>query len=488
MLVLAPVISYGLGQSFPKVPADGFAIATRGVMEVTVDQTGELESSQNAFALNKCEWSTQLLWIVSDGSFVNKGDVIARLDSSDLQQKAKAREVQVMAAATELQRAESDLEIQQLANESRLAKAELQTELTALELNGYQQAKYPQEQHQLQRNVVLANEALIRAQKRLEFTTRMVHLGYTDPQERETDRLSVVKAQQALDSAQSKLRVLTDYSHARKLAELTATTEEAQRGLRRAEAAGRAAVLSRQIRVQALRRSHAAQLAYLKRLQDSIDACTIRAPQSGEVIIARPSGSSAKTLEPGDRIYYLQPVAQVPDRSNIQVVLRVNESKIRQLEVGQSATISVDALPDERIRGHLSSVGSVPLQGRFPNYDLRDYQIVVKVDADDATMHKLAPGMTASVNILTNSAPDAVMVPHSAVVEVSGRRLVYVRAGDDVEPRDVQTGLANHETVEILAGLRAGEEVVLRPRTMCAERIAQLQATSVADAIRAFWE
>lgn len=487
-LVLPPVISYGVVTPAVNIPKEGFAAAERAPLVVSVDAIGELESSQNALLTSQCEWTSPLLWKIEDGTRVNKGDVIARLDTSELEQRARAREVLLLQAMTQLQRAESDLEIQQLTNESRLADAQLQAELTNLELDGYQNAQFPQQQHALERDVVLAREALLRAQKRLEYAERMVRLGYQDPQDSEKERLSVMRLEQSLASKQSEMDLMLQFGHQRKLKALTSAKEQARRELKRVESETRASVLNREIRVQAYRRVVASHESYLDRVRRSIAACTIRASQAGEVIFVRASSSSPETLKEGDEVRYLQEVAQLPDRSQVQVALRLHESRIRQVEAGQPVTITADAVRGETLSGEVIQVSSVPLRGRFPNYEQREYEVTVRVQARAELLEQLAPGLTANVRIIAAQVPQALKVPIRSIVTVGGQPYVFVRRGDGVESRSIVTGLANDQSIQIVEGLTPGEEVVLDPRGTCARQIQALQGTSLASAFDGLWD
>jgi multidrug efflux pump subunit AcrA (membrane-fusion protein) len=486
-LLLMPVISYGLGTPFPHLPDDSFAIAQRAPLEVTIEERGEIESARQTIIISQCEWRVPLLWIAEEGVYVNAGDVLAELDSSELQQQAKQREVKLMQAQAELQKIESDRKIQQLNSESEAAQARLQSELTSLKLSGYNAAEYPQQRHALEREVVLAQEALLRSQKKSEFVSRMVRLGYDDPSQRETERLNVMRAQQKLDQQKRQLDVLCSFDHQRQVTELSANDEEALRSLQRVKWIARAAELNSEIRIQAYRRLCNAHESVLNRIRRSIEACTVRAPQAGQFLQLRSSENSYEGLKAGDQIRYQQSVAQLPDRNRLQVNLRLHESRIRQIAVNQPVLVAVDAFPDTRIPGVVQQIGSVPQRGRFPNYDLRDYQITVMLQSEPEQLQQYAPGMTATARIFTAQKSDALTVPVASVIEVSGRRIAFVRTGDDVIARDVETGIVSDTSIEILSGLAEGDQVVAIPRQTCSERISAMQLELSQRLAQSFW-
>jgi hypothetical protein len=70
----------------------------------------------------------------------------------------------------------------------------------------------------------------------------------------------------------------------------------------------------------------------------------------------------------------------------------------------------------------------------------------------------------------------------NSVVTIADRDFAFVKRGDQVEAREVEVGLMSEETVEILDGLRAGQEIVLAPRVTCARQMAMLQSRLLAQA------
>ncbi len=476
-LIAMPMISYGIPGTLNRIPTEGFHVVEQKPMEVVLQERGEIQSTRTKTLTSKCEYGVNLLWIADEGTYVKAGDIVAMLDSSLLEQRVKEREVLLVKAQSLLQTYETSLKVQELSNESQLAKTQLNLILTRLELAAYKLATANRERQDIRQKIVIAESNLNYAQKKYEYTSRMVELGYQDVSQRESDRLSLLRSKQALRNHQNLLHTLDRYSRDRKLIELIAKQEEAARAVERAKLRANASLLNGKIRIQSCKRSCNAHLYTLNRLKRNIAACTIRAQQDGQVIYARNGRRSVDTVKVGDLVRYLQPLLQLPDRSQLEVLVRLHESRIRQVEVGQLAKIQVDARSDIRLTGRVTRCATVPQAGLYPNQNLRDYDVVVSIDTDPETIELLAPGMTATAQIIVANRPEALVVPLESVVAIDGRRIAFVRAGDSVEVRDVETGLVNETQIEISSGLRAGEEIVSRPRDVCASRIESLRAT-----------
>lgn len=484
-LAVAPL--FAVGEPPVTVPSSGCAIVSQGPIDLVVTQSGTLDSARNATLTNKCEWSTRILHLLPEGTWVERGDLVMELDSSELRERAQKRQILLVEAESRLAQAREDMEIQKLRNESLLADAKLDAELARLELDGYVEADFPRQRHELESEIALAEEEVTRARKQLQFVEQMAEKGYRTQSDRESARLALLKKEQQFELAKDKLRVLTEFTHPRTVEQLTAAAKEKEAELKRVTAMQRVSLLSRKIRLASFEKSYEIHKAYLDRVQRSIDACTVRAKQAGEVVYPTTSRSSSKKLEEGSAVRFRQLLATIPDRTTMKVELRIHESRIRHIELGQRAVVRVDATGHTMFQGRVINVATVPLSPRYPNYDLREYTVEVAIDEPSDVVANLAPGMTANVDIYAASREMAVHVPVHAVAAVGGDHYAFVRVGDNVETRQVELGLQTDELVEVVSGLEPGEEVVVSPRTTIADRVTWLERTVTSQASQDDW-
>lgn len=480
VLIAAPVVSFAVTDKLPEIPEDGFAIVQRGPLRVLLTDSGVVESGNNVTLASRCEWSTRIINMVPEGTWVKKGDVVVELDASDIQKRFDDRQIRVVNAESLLKQAEEALEMQKLTNESRLADAQLNARLNTLMRDGYLDAEYPQQLHELESTVALAEEALTRAEKSYEFVSEMVQLGYRTRSDKEVERIKLLKAKQELATANDKLNVLTTFTYPRRVIQLKASCEESVRELDRVQSTARASILSRTVTLRARERSYEIYRAYQERLQRNIDACTIRAPRTGQVVYNYVSRSRSLKLEEGSSVHYLQTLAKMPDRNQMQVQMRIHESQVNMISEGQPAVVKLDSNSNRTYQGHVAEVSTVPLSGQYPNYDLREYRVVVAIDGLEPGSNEIAPECTAKVDIVAADRQNALHVPIQSVTEVAGHHLAFVRNGDFVEHREIKIGVTNDEQIEILEGLDEGEQVVLKPRITCASLIQRLESSYLA--------
>ncbi len=449
----------------------GTTIARRGPLSLVLSQRGALDCVQKTTLVSKVEWVTKLTFLLPEGEFVKKGDLVATLDVAKLREEYGDEQVDVMRAETALAAAEDALILQRIENENRLADARLKQEITELSLNGYNEAEYPLQVRNLERQIAAAKDSLHTAREKVAFTERLLEKGYRQQVELERDRLSLAQAQRKYDDLVESLRVLEGHKFTRTLRSLEGDARTARSDLARAESLAETRLLIRSMQIDAQKRRLMRQKQQFDWATRMLAECEIRAPHDGQVVYAE-NRYSSEPIGEGLPIRFLQPICSIPDRSRMKVAVRVHETQRRLLSLGLPAEIRTDADPRRRIRGTVEAISQFPVTGRYPNYDLREYEVIVHLEEG---LDDLTPGLTAKVDLIAASKDDALQVPFNAVTEVNDCYLVFIRDGDRVVPREVTLGERTEDHVEVLAGLDEGQLVVLEPRQRCQDAIVAWQ-------------
>jgi multidrug efflux pump subunit AcrA (membrane-fusion protein) len=141
--------------------------------------------------------------------------------------------------------------------------------------------------------------------------------------------------------------------------------------------------------------------------------------------------------------------AVLSDLSSMKLVAALSESEIRQVKVGQIATITVEALEGRKLAAHVSEVATLSTSSS----GVVSYDVTFTLDQMDAG---LKPGMSATAEVVVKQ-EEGVSVPSSAI---SGGAVTVQRGGKNVR-QAVTTGLAGNSSTIVLTGLKAGETVVL---------------------------
>lgn len=196
----------------------------------------------------------------------------------------------------------------------------------------------------------------------------------------------------------------------------------------------------------AVQRSNAAVIAAQKELEKT----QLRAIATGTI--------SQLDIEQGENVTANSPVVTILSDS-LYVDLDISESDIAKVDLDDPAEITLDAFGDDVVfDGHVEMIDPAETELSGVIY----YQS--KILFDEGNEARIKPGMTANVRIITETRPNAIVIPLRAVIREDGR--TFVRVVTDAqrgtfEQRDVTIGLRGDEgQTEVINGISAGEEVV----------------------------
>jgi Cu(I)/Ag(I) efflux system membrane fusion protein len=169
----------------------------------------------------------------------------------------------------------------------------------------------------------------------------------------------------------------------------------------------------------------------------------LRAPISGEIAENRVVNGQA--VQAGDNLFL------IADRSLLWVDLAIFETDARMLQVGVPVELTVDALPARTYQGRVTFIQ--------PGVDTTTRTLTARVEVPNRD-GRLRPGMYVTAR-LAPASTERLTVPLTAVLPTGTRQLVFVNRGDGAfVPRDVKTGERSDSLVEIVDGLKPGDEIV----------------------------
>ena len=406
-------------------------LVRRSNLVVSVVEDGNIESASNDEVRCQVAGGSTILWIVDDGSQVEEGDEIVRLDSATIEESITAQRIAYEKALALKIQAEKNLSAAKIAVEE------------------YRDGIFIQELQICKANVTVAKQNLKAAEDALEHARRMNRKGFVTDLEREAKEQSVVRAQLELDAAETAQRVLETYTRRKTLEDLEAQVEAAEATLR-----GEIAALD-------------GEESKLKRLELQLANCSIKAPNSGMAIFAndmgggRRFGGDGPQIEEGASVREGQSIIKIPDLSQMEVKVMVHESKVANVKPGMKAEVRVR---DDVFQGEVTSVATRPEPSSFFSGNVKEYAARIRIEGSP---EGLRPGMTAEVEIFVETRRKVVTVPVSAVYETGGERISWVLdENGKPERRLVALGQSNATSIEIRDGILEGESVILTPRVL----------------------
>ena len=238
----------------------------------------------------------------------------------------------------------------------------------------------------------------------------------------------------------------------------------------------------------------------LSQARDSLAKTTIYSPMDGSI--------SSLTSEVGERVvgtgsFAGTEIMRIADLASMEVRVKVNENDIINVKVDDKTVVSVDAFPGRKFAGAVGEISSSAIttgaQSAASSASDEVTNFLVKIRIKDRDV-KLRPGMSATVDIETETVENVISVPIQSVTvrAASGKnaeeiqaakakeakdrsgndlevvnekedarrnrdnlqRVVFIKTGDTVKQQIVETGLADNTSIEIKQGIKAGDEVV----------------------------
>ena len=176
------------------------------------------------------------------------------------------------------------------------------------------------------------------------------------------------------------------------------------------------------------------------------DEIPILAPANGYVIEKNVTPGKSVTPSGGDAFV-------IGDLSEVWMLASARPEQLSQLQVGQSASVSVTGLPGKQFPGKITNLG----QEFDPTTRVVQARIVLK-NPDNV----LRPEMLANAEISINSHKPAMLVASDAIQQINGQDAVFVRtAPDRFAVRAVRIGATVNGKTPILDGLKPGEQIVV---------------------------
>ena len=186
-----------------------------------------------------------------------------------------------------------------------------------------------------------------------------------------------------------------------------------------------------------------AQITGLKRRGKAEPVLMVYAPSSG--IVLKREALPGKYVESGTTLY------EVADLSTVWISADIYESEVASVKLDQPISVSFAAYPGETFHGNMAYL--------YPSLNQEARTVRVRFELPNPGL-KLKPGMYGNVSLQTDAAK-ALVVPKEAVLETGLRQLVFMDRGQGrYEQTLVKLGRRNQDHVEVMEGLKEGDQIV----------------------------
>jgi HlyD family secretion protein len=396
--------------------------------------------------------STRIIMIKPEGSEVTAGEIVCELDSAAYKDELIAQRIRYDQAKAWLVQARSILEVNEIS------------------LREYRDGIFKQDLQLVRQYLNACRTEEERARGNLKWSKEVFLKGFRASSQYQADVLSMERAEIALGEAERMETRLVEFTGPKLIKALEAKLE-----------ANRADALAQESAFQL-------ESDRLKKLEKTVEYCTLRAPHEGIVVYSMPpaNGWRAPTavIMEGATVREGQAIFDLPDAKKMRVRARVNESKVGSLRVGQRATIRVDAFPTRPLDGTVTEVTAIPAPNGMGS-DIRVYFANVVIDSGG--FEGLRPGLSAQVSFFVEAHHEATRIPVQAIRWVDTTPYAAVTTSADRTAwrwQQLEIGLMNESYAEILKGLNLGDKVVANPVDLAAPALPEapvVQATGASN-------
>lgn len=241
--------------------------------------------------------------------------------------------------------------------------------------------------------------------------------------------------------------------------------------------------------------------ATVNEARDNLGRTTIYAPMSGTI--------SLLNVELGERVVGTQQMAgteilRVANLNNMEVEVDVNENDIVKVNIGDTTIVEVDAYLKKEFKGVVTEIAN-SAAGALAADQVTNFKVKVRIieesyaeltEGKPESYSPFRPGMTATVDIITNKREKAVAVPISAIViktdtssakKTYGKKpiedaiissneqekfeCVFVNENGVAKLRVVKTGIQDDTNIEIVSGLKEGDKIITGPYDMVSKKL-----------------
>ena len=429
----------------------------KGELTATVSATGNIQA-ESEVRLSFQQPGTVSTVNVKLGDVVKKDDVLAQLDTTDLELAVAQAQASLAQAQTGIKNAQTQV-IVATTGYSRTVEGARPADIAAARsaLNAANESYAKLKGGPTAEDIAAADASLKNAEVSLKnaqsaydraFATNPAGIGASpaavqleqatnnynaaksayDKAAKGADEAQLAQAEQQIQSAKAQLDKVVRPAQAFDIEQAQTQIEQARLQVENAQT---------QLKLADIQ---------VKQAERRLSQAVLKSPIDGTVsLVSVKAGEVAAT----------QPVISVVDLSQYHIDITVDEIDVAKVKLGQEVQVTLDSLPGVQVTGKVDRIAptSTSVNG------VVSYSVRVLIDKTDAP---LKTGMTANASIVLEKRTDALLAPNWAVRRdrPSGKSFLTIKNGDTTSEVEVQTGLRNDTFSEIVSGAQEGQTVV----------------------------
>lgn len=454
-------LSFNLFQyrsAFPTVP---IAYVLPQDIIVEVKTVGELEAAKRASIASTIKGDQgKIIDLISDGMYVQKGQVLVRLDPTPFEEKIEKLHLLIKEQESHIHALEHALEWEITQAEHKNRTALLELESSQLELEKIVHGEGPQEISRLKGAM---QKAWLKYEELEGYSNDLLALeaqGFLNPIEVKQAEKKKREEWEAYDMAKQQYESYVQHVYPMQvkkgetqLKRLVVQQEEISKS-------GTYAIAKAQALLAQAKEILESDWHQMQEAKQELQQTEIVAPAPGMVVLREEyRGGQKRKPRVGDILVKNQPLIDLPDLSAMVVKTRVREVDLYKVDVDKNVLVEVDAYPHLIFTGKVTSMGVLAISDMGRATEEKYFEVHIALDGSDT---RLRPGMTARVVIQSQIARHVLAIPvHSIFEEYQSNYCYLCGPQNKYEKKKVMLGISNEQWVEVKEGLCEGECICL---------------------------
>lgn len=459
--IAAFILGFNLFEQTSQMPKVPIAFVLKQDLDVEIQTIGELEAARSITIASSLKGDQgKIIDLISDGIYVEPGQILAKLDPSPFEEKIEKLKNQIKELEGHSSSLQKALEWERIQAEHKNRIACLECEAAKLELDKIMHGDGPQEASRLKAGM---HKAWQKYEELHGYSNDLLELeaqGLLNTTEIKQAQKKLDDEREAYEIARQQYENYTEHI-------LPMLIKKAETHLKRAEVNRQEVVktgLYHIAKSEALCHQSGEGLAdcflQLKEADRELKQTEIIAPAPGMVVL-REEYRNGQKRKPriGDILVKNQPLIDLPDLSAMIVKTRVREVDLYKIGIGKKARIEIDAYPHLSFEGTIKSIGVLALPDIGRPTDEKYFEVRLALDQSDP---RLRPGMTTRTTIHAQSAKGILTIPLHSVFDDRRQSYCYTCGPhNSFEKKKIDLGVSNDQWIEVKSGLKEGECICL---------------------------
>ena len=439
----------------------------KGELVLGINQPGTVSAKKKHRVVPQANVRTTIVWIIEENAKVKKGDIVAKLDATDLENRILDEKIELENLEKEEELAKETQKLEDSTQAANMKAAEDRVAKADDALRKYLRFERRQKRDSLDLDISNAETKLDDAEE--------TYRNYKANPETDTDedkqkeyKKKLTSAQNSISAAENELentensrRLWKMYDDPSKLKALYNEVDQADLNMEKVKVAIASSRARTNRSLHNYRRRIRRVAENLQQNEKFLEMMTLYAPADGIVIYGNPDRPhSNPDIKPGMEVWRGMILMTIPEMSEMVVNLDLPEQYRSKVKVGDRVIVTPDSMPSVKFTGTVDAIPTLPVNIIFwDSSSPKVYKSRIKFDQQSDL---LVNGMSVQIEVITNTIKDTLFVPVESIFEDKERFYVYMQTpGGGNKEVDVKIGESNDRFVQILDGLKEDDVIYL---------------------------